>query len=80
MYKVNRTLMMRTMAEMDLTFTQLAARAQVATADLCATHWSLGKAARTATALGVQVQELIYRAPARARVNAALAAEAVARG
>jgi hypothetical protein len=75
MYKVNRTLMMRTMAEMDLTFTALAARAQVTVGDLCATHWSLGKAARCATALGVQVQALIYRAPARARLQAALATE-----
>ncbi len=66
---------MKKMAEMEMTFSQFAQRANVTVADTCSTHLSLGKCVRMATALGVQVQDFIYRAPARARTAQLVALE-----
>lgn len=68
MFKIHRTNVIAAMAEADITFKQLAARAELSLDDLCSTHLSSGKAARLAVALGLPFTKTVFGATRKSRV------------
>lgn len=68
MFKIHRTNVIAAMAQADLTFKQLAERAELKLEDLLATHLSSGKAARLAVALGLPFTRAVFGARRAQRV------------